>query len=241
MIVNLQATFYESKTKGDVKRMRKEGKLPAILYGHKEKSKKICVQQSEFRKVLDILREKAVTVNLKVNDKSYLCVIKAIQHNPVTDELLHIDFQHIHRAEKIKATIPIHVVGTAPGIEKGGILDQHLHEAVVRCLPADMPSHIDVDVSNLDLGQTIHLYDIALPNVDFELSKESTVVSVLIPRAVAVEVKPEVEEGVVAEEAKEGEEAKEEVKEEEVEGKETREEKGKRDRKGKESEESKKR
>lgn len=219
MIVNLQAKPYAVEKKGDVKRIRKDGKVPAILYGHREKSKRIYVEKNEFKKVLEILKEEAITINLKIENKNYLCVIKAIQHNPVTDELLHIDFQHIHKQEKIKASIPIHIIGEAPGVKKGGILDQHLHEVVVKCLPANIPSHIDIDVSALDLGHTIHLYDIDLPKVDFELTKETPVVSVLIPRAVAAEVKPEVEEEVAEEE--EGEKIEEEkTKEEEVKEKE---------------------
>ncbi|MQY79778.1 MAG: 50S ribosomal protein L25 [Bacteroidetes bacterium] len=217
MIVNLQATPYETKKKGDVKRLRKEGKLPAILYGHKEKSRKVYVEKNDFRKVLNVLHKETVTVNLKVKDKDYLCVIKAIQHNPITDELLHIDFQHINKKEKIKATIPIHVFGEAPGVKEGGILDQNLHEVVVKCLPAHIPPRIDIDVSNLGLGHTIHLQDIDLPNVNFEISQETSIVSILIPRAVAAEVKPELteEEGVTEEEKKEAEKKEEEGEEKE--------------------------
>lgn len=216
MIINLQATPYDTTKKGDVKRMRKEGKLPAILYGHKEKSKKIYVEKHEFAKVLDVLKKESVTINLKVKDKDYLCVIKVIQHNPITDELLHIDFQHIHKKEKIKATIPIHVFGEAPGVKEGGILDQNLHEIVVKCLPAHIPPRIDIDVSNLDLGHTIHLKDIDLPNVDFEISEETSIVSILIPRAVAAEEKPELKEGEeVAEEEKKEEEGEKKGEEKE--------------------------
>ncbi len=215
MIVDLQATPYEATKKSDVKRLRREDKLPAILYGHKEKTRRIYVGRKEFKKVLDALKEEAVTVNLNIGSKKYLCLIKAIQHNPVTDELLHIDFQHIHKKEKIKATIPIHLVGEAPGVKKGGILDQHLHEVVVKCLPADMPSHIDIDVSNLDLGQTIHLYDVDMPLIEFDLTKETPIVSMLVPRAVVVEAKPAAEEEV-AEEEKEEEGEEEEAKEKEA-------------------------
>jgi large subunit ribosomal protein L25 len=212
MIVDLQATSYEAVKKGDIKRMRKEGKIPAVIYGHKEKSKRIYVLNQDFKKILDVLRQEAVTINLLVSGKKRLCVIKSIQHNPVTGELLHVDFQHIHKKEKIRASIPIHLIGVAPGIKKGGIQDQHLYDVVVRCLPGDLPSHIDVDISSLDLGQTIHLADVDLPQVDFELPNESTIVSMLIPRAVAVEVKPEEAEA-------EGEEEKEEEAASEEEGK----------------------
>ena len=83
MILDLNAMLYEVTKKGDVKRMRKEGKIPAILYGHKEKSKRIYVLLGEFKKILEILKKETVTVNLKINAKKYLCVIKTIQHNKI--------------------------------------------------------------------------------------------------------------------------------------------------------------
>ena len=214
MIVDLPAKVYEVEKKGDVKRMRKKGKYPAVLYGHGEKSRRICVEQTDLKNILERLREEAVTINLKVDGKDYLCVIKSIQYNPITGELLHVDFQHIHKKEKIKTSVPIHLVGKAPDLEKGAILEQNLHEVVVKCLPVDIPAHIDVDISALELGQTIHLYDIDIPKIEFEPSKETPVVSITVPRAVVEEVKPEVPaEG--AEEVAEGEEAPAEAAKEE--------------------------
>lgn len=219
MIVDLPAKLYEVEKKGDVKRMRKQGKYPAVLYGHGEKSRRIYVEQADLDKVIERLKEEAVTINLKVDAKQYLCVIKSIQHNPITGKLLHIDFQHIHKKEKIRTSVPIHLIGEAPGLKEGGILEQNLHEVLIKCLPTDMPAHIDVDISALELDQTVHLYDIEMPNVEFELSKETPIISVIVPKAVAVEVKPEApEEG--AEELAEGEEAPaEEAKEEKAEDK----------------------
>ncbi|MGB3340809.1 MAG: 50S ribosomal protein L25 [bacterium] len=214
MIVELQAKPYEVKTKGDVKRMRKEGKYPAILYGHGEKSRRIYIEHHDLKGVIDILKEEAVIINLKIEEKDYLCVIKSIQQNPITGKLLHIDFQHIHKKEEIKTSVPIHLIGEAPGLKEGGIMEQNLREVVVRCLPTDIPSHIDVDISGLNLSESIHLYDINLPKIKFELSKETPIVSMTVPRAVVVEAKPEAVE-VGAEEVAEGgkapaEEAKEE-------------------------------
>jgi large subunit ribosomal protein L25 len=215
MKIDLPATTFETEKKGEVKRLRKEGKIPAVLYGHKEKTKRIYIEQKAFKKVLDALKDETVIVNLKVGNKSYPCVIKTLQQNPLQGNLLHIDFQHIHKKEKIRATVPIHSTGIAPGIEKGGILDIHLHEVEVRCLPDALPSHIDVDISNLDLGEAIHLRDLQLPNIEFELSSDTTVVSILVPRALEVEAKPPTEEEIAAaEEGAEEEEKKEEVKEE---------------------------
>jgi len=214
MKIDLPANTLETEKKGDIKRLRRDGKIPAVLYGHKEKTKRIYVEQKEFKKVLDAMRNETVIVNLKIGSKGYPCVIKSLQHNPMEGTLLHVDFQHIHKKEKIRATVPIHASGEAPGVKKGGILDIHLHEVQVRCLPDALPSHINIDISNLDLGDAIHLRDVQMPNVEFELSSDTTVVSVLVPRALEVEVKAPAEEEVAAgEEGVEGEE-KEEVKEE---------------------------
>ena len=102
MKIDLTAATFETAKKGDVKRLRKEGKIPAVLYGHKEKTKQIYVEQKRFKQILDALKKETVIVNLKVGSKSYPCVIKSLQQNPLNEELLHIDFQHIHKKEKIK-------------------------------------------------------------------------------------------------------------------------------------------
>uniref|UniRef100_A0A7C6EK19 Large ribosomal subunit protein bL25 n=1 Tax=candidate division WOR-3 bacterium TaxID=2052148 RepID=A0A7C6EK19_UNCW3 len=209
MKMELEAYLYEPQKKGDVRRMRMEGKIPGVLYGHKEKSKRIYVLKKEFEKVLETLKKETVTIELKLKEKTYPCLIKAIQHNPTDGRLLHIDFQHISKKEKIKATIPIHLIGEAPGVKKGGLLDQHLHEVVIRCLPDHLPSHIDVDISNLDIGKTIHLRDIAISNIEFEIKPETPVVSILAPK---IEKEAPAPAAAPAEGAKE--ETKEEVKEE---------------------------
>ncbi|MEO0137224.1 MAG: 50S ribosomal protein L25 [candidate division WOR-3 bacterium] len=220
MKLELEAYLYDPQKKGEVKRMRREGKIPGVLYGHKEKSKRVYVLQKEFEKVLEVLKKEVVTVDLKLNDKVYPCLIKAIQRNPIDGRLLHIDFQHISRKEKIKVTIPIHLIGEAPGVKKGGLLDQHLYEVVIRCLPEDIPAHIDVDISKLDVGKTIHLKDIVLPNIEFELKPETPVVSILAPK---------VEKAAAAPTAAPAEQPREEPKEEKP-----KEEKAKEEKAGKE-------
>lgn len=213
MKMELEAYLYEPQKKGDVRRMRMEGKIPGILYGHKEKSKRIYVLKKEFEKILETLKKETITIELKLKEKTYPCLIKAIQHNPTDGRLLHIDFQHISKKEKIKATIPIHLIGEAPGVKKGGLLDQHLHEVVIRCLPDDMPSHIDVDISNLDIGKTIHLRDITISNIEFEIKPETPIVSILAPKVEKVAPAAAPAEGT-KEEPKEEKSKEEKTKEE---------------------------
>jgi large subunit ribosomal protein L25 len=240
MKIELLAQPYEAEKKGDVKRLRRDGKIPGVLYGHKDKPRGLYIIDKDFKKVLDAMKNEAVTISLTLEEKNYICLIKAIQHNPITNQLLHIDFQHIQKKEKIKVNIPIHVHGEAPGIKEGGVLDQHLHEVMVKCLPDDIPSRIDVDVSSLKLGDTIHIKDLPIANVEFEVKPETSVVSVLIPK-IEKEVPKPVAEGEVAPvegeapaegEAAEGEKGKEEKGEK---GKEEKgnEEKGKPEAKGK--------
>lgn len=231
MKLELEAHLYEPEKKGDVKRMRQEGKIPGILYGHKDKNKRIFVLVKEFNKILNVLRKETVTINLKLKDKNYNCLIKAIQHNPINGKLLHVDFQHISKKEKIKITVPIHLIGEAPGVKKGGLLDQHLYEVSIRCLPDELPSHIDVDISKLDIGKTIHLKDIVMPNIEFETKLDTTIVSVLMPKvekpAPVPQAPPtpaeEAKEGEVKEEkpSKEEKPKEEKVKEEKTQTKET--------------------
>lgn len=224
MKLELEAHLYEPKKRGDIKRMRQEGKIPGILYGHKDKNKRIFVLEKEFKKILNVLRKETVTINLKLKEKSYNCLIKAIQHNPIDGKLLHIDFQHISKKDKIKITVPIHLLGEAPGVKKGGLLDQHLYEVSIRCLPDEIPSHIDVDISKLDIGKTIHLKDIQVPNIEFETNLDTTIVSVFapkvekpapVPEAVPTPVE-EVKEGEVKEEKPSKDEKSKEEKAKEV-------------------------
>lgn len=224
MKLELEGHLYEPEKKGDVKRMRQEGKIPGILYGHKEKNKRIFVLEKEFKKILNVLRKETVTVNLKLKEKNYNCLIKSIQHNPVDGKLLHIDFQHISKKEKIKITVPIHLVGEAPGVKKGGLLDQHLYEVAIRCLPDEIPSHIDVDISTLEMGKTIHLKDIKVPNIEFETKLDTPVVSVLIPKVEKPAPAPEAAP-TPAEPAKEGEAKEEKPKEEKAKEEKSKEEK----------------
>jgi large subunit ribosomal protein L25 len=230
MKIDLPAQTYVADKKGDVKRLRKEGKIPGVLYGHKDKPHRLLINDKDFKKVLDVMKHEAVTINLSLDNKNYACLIKAIQHNPITNQLLHIDFQHIQKKEKIKASIPIHIHGEAPGIKEGGVLDQHLHEVMVKCFPDDIPSRIDIDISNLDLGGTIHIKDLKVPNVEFEVKPETSVISVLIPKVEKEVPKPVAvgeEVPVEGEAAPEGEKGKEEK------GEKGKEEKGKEE-KGKE-------
>ncbi|MCS7258550.1 MAG: 50S ribosomal protein L25 [candidate division WOR-3 bacterium] len=192
------------------KKFRKQGIIPAVVYGHGDEAINLAVNEKEFEKFLDEIKGRNPVVDLIIDNGEVIkAVIKSIQREAMTRRLLAIDFQKIHREEKIVMHVPVVLKGTAIGIKAGGILDHHLRTIPIRGFADQLPDHIEIDVSNLKLGQTIHISDLKYENIEFVLPPETPIVSVLIPKKVA-------EAATVVEEIKEPEvitEKKHETKE----------------------------
>ena len=154
-----------------------------------------------------------------------MAVIKEIQRNVIKDsQFYHVDFQHVAMDEKISVNIPIHIVGTAIGVkEDGGILNHPKRTILVECFPGDIPEYVEIDVSELKIGSSIHVSDLSLPNAEIKDTLEDVVAAVVPPQAVVEEVPSAPEEG------EEGVEGEAEAKEGEAEGKEETETKEKKD------------
>ncbi len=157
------------KTKSFLKRLRKEGNIPGIIYGKGlEQSLPVYVNHSEFVKFLHHYHWENTIVDLEVegedgNKKSYTVLVQDIAHHPVSDEIIHIDFHQISMSEKIHLRVPVVAVGEAIGIQKGGLLEQMVWEIDIECLPTNIPEAIEVDVSSLDIGDSIHVSEITPP------------------------------------------------------------------------------
>lgn len=149
--------------------LRKAGKVPAVVYGHCGTTP-LTIVESEFRDLLKKKGHSASLVSISIDgDRTLLSDIADIQRDPVTDRLLHVDFHEVSQAEKMTTVVPLEFFGEPIGVKNsGGILDIARHEVIVRCLPANLPSSIRVDVSALDIGDIIHLADVAAPQ-DVEL------------------------------------------------------------------------
>ncbi|MEO0098640.1 MAG: 50S ribosomal protein L25, partial [candidate division WOR-3 bacterium] len=126
--MELIAYLREKKGKGITKKLLREGKIPAILYGRGEESVKLYVEEKRFLALLEELKGKAPIFTLSFAGKSERCIMKAIQKDPIKNRFIHIDFQKIHPEEEIVVKCPIVLLGTAPGVKAGGILDHHLRE-----------------------------------------------------------------------------------------------------------------
>ena len=209
----------ERKEKGTskIKHLRKEGWIPGVIYGHGEKSKLIMIQEEELLNVLRNLRSEATLLNLDYEGEKIRVLMREISRNPLTEKLLHVDFQHIHENEEINVHVILDFQGNPKGVDEGGILNIEHRNLIVRCLPKDILEKIVVDVSNLEIGQSLHIKDLDIPeNVKVEQDPSDTVVNILSPRKV-VEVTPVEEEIPVGEEITEEPEVISKAKEEETE------------------------
>jgi len=202
-----------------VKRMRAAGRVPAIIYGRSISPQPLEVDAAELEEVLHHSASENVLVHVKVEGESNsrLAIIKEVQHHPVKGKILHVDFQQVAEEEKVTITVPVEAVGEAAGVKAGGILEHVLFQIEVRAKPRDLPENIQVDVTNLGLGETLHVRDIQPPpGVEILTDPEVPVITIVKP---AVGEEEEAAAEVQAEEAgepeviKRGKEEKEEEEE----------------------------
>jgi large subunit ribosomal protein L25 len=160
------------------KRYRKEGFVPVEIYGRGEKNIHGLVRKTDLLKILHKTHGESVVLNGKINGKTLPIIIKEIQIHPVTDEVLHVDFQMIHAGEEIEIEVPVVIVGEAPGVKAGGVLEVLTKTLTVRALPGSIPPHIEIDVSNLNVGQAIQVKDIQTK--DFKILDDPETVIVVV-------------------------------------------------------------
>ena len=210
----ISARSRESRGKGAARQTRRQGRIPGVLYGHGEDSVALSVDANDLHRLVHTISIENTIVDLDLGSgEPYKVLIRELQRHPFRDEFVHIDFFHVAMDEKIQVEVPIVLVGTPTGVKnKGGVLDHQLRELEVFCLPGSIPEKIELDVTNLDIGDSIHVSDIELPDVEILTELDRAVVAVLAPTVMEVE---EVAEEALAEpevigrgkEAEEGEEA----------------------------------
>jgi len=194
----------ELKRTSELNSARRNGKIPGIYYIAGSEPIKIEINEREMN---SIIASGNVIINMKLaSEDDKKVVIKDVQIHPVTDKILHVDLMGIRMDKEIEVHIPIHFEGTPEGGKMGGIQQSTLRELVIRGLPGELPDLINVNVENLDIGDSIHVKDIDVPGVTVVTDEELAVVSVVIPKIVEeVVVEEELEEGVEGEEGEEGE------------------------------------
>src|SRR6202171_1495460 len=156
----LVAEFRETQGKGASRRLRHEGKVPAILYGGHADARTLTLNHQKLLIMLDNERFYSTILNLKVGDQSKAAILKDVQRHPFKNAIVHVDFQRVEENEKIRISIPLHFSGAAvsPGVKSQGGLVSHMRtEVEVSCLPKDLPEFIEVDISGLSLNESIQL------------------------------------------------------------------------------------
>jgi large subunit ribosomal protein L25 len=185
----LVAEFRETQGKGASRRLRHEGKVPAILYGGHSEARALTLSHQKLLIMLDNERFYSTILNLKVGDQTQAAILKDVQRHPYRNAIVHIDFQRVEDNQKIRMSIPLHFVGAAvsPGVKsQGGIVAHMRNEVEVSCLPKDLPEFIEVDLSGLSLNESIHLSQLKIPDGVELLSlgkEDAAVVAIHSPRA----------------------------------------------------------
>jgi len=207
--IKLKAEARAETGKGPVKRLRAKGEIPAVLYGLGTQSHSLMVKKEDLSEVLHTGAGTNVLIDLQVIDgrkkDNHLVMIKELQRHPFKEKFLHVDFVKVARDEKVETKVPIAVRGEeeAIGLQAGGTLQHNIWEVEVECLPADMPDHLYVDISAMDIGDHLRVDDLVRPaKVTILTDADDIILTILAPRVIEVEVPEvgEVVEGVAPEE-----------------------------------------
>jgi len=219
--VRLKVKLRDKVGKGYARKLRKEGGLPAILYGpHLKISLPLEIEQEDLREFTSSLSKGETVITLDIinekKNKEREVIVKDVQRDWLKGGLQHIDFYEITRGEEVSTAVPLSFIGKAKGEKLGGVVEHLLREVKIECLPRNIPLNIEIDVSSLDIGDFVDIKDLAIPSgVKIVNHPEERVVTVLHPTRVEEEVEEKVEEEVevIGKKEREGEEASEEVQE----------------------------
>ena len=186
-IVNLSATARTERGKGAARKLRSSGQVPAIIYGSARESQSLAINEKDLDRLLGTIAAESTVIELGVDGgRPTKTLIREIQRHPFKRMILHVDFQELVAGEKVTVNIPLVLVGIPDAVRLGGaVMDQVLRELEIEVDPSNIPTHIDVDVSTLEIGHSLHVSDLKLPEgVTVMDDPETTIVVLSIPRAV---------------------------------------------------------
>lgn len=177
--------------KANVRRLRRTGFVPCTIYGVEENSDSLTINRKDLEKLLS---EAHSVIKIVVDGKEQRCVVKEIQYHPVKGEIIHLDLQRIKAGQEIQLSVPIKYIGEAPGVKVGGVFQTIRSELDISTLPKYLPNEIEIDISNMELGDTLHISDLNLENITINHEADSSICSIVLPKIVE-EAVPEEEEG----------------------------------------------
>ena len=181
-VIQLKGTKRESLGKGGARKARAAGNIPSVLYGHKETPVALAVVSRDFKAALRQHKGGNAIVNLNLDGTEITALVRDAQLDPITHDILHLDFQHISLTETIEVSVAVHLVGLAIGVKDGGgILEHIVREVEIRCLPTAIPQSLDIDVTHLNIGESVHVSDIKVEGFTLITDTETTIATVVPP------------------------------------------------------------
>ncbi len=191
---NLSATLRDEQGKSAVRKLRAAGKIPAVVYGHGEETQSLSIDAHEIELLFSRISVQSTMITLKIDGRKggdLRTLVREVQKHPVKANVIHVDFYQLHADEKVTVHTPIRLVGTPVGVREGGILNQSLDTLDVSCLPENIPSVIEIDISGLHIGDSVHVRDLPLPEgVESEIDGDITVAAVSHPSVAEVTAAP---------------------------------------------------
>ncbi len=202
--VALKANYRKTTRRGEVKKLRTAGVVPGVVYGAHTKPVSVEVAGKDLEKALHSSTSENVLVELDLAGGSAadkrLAMVQEVQHDHLSGKVLHVDFHELKSDEKFTANVPVNGVGEPSGVKNnGGVLEYALRYLQVRCLPKDLPERINVDVTKLEIGQSIHVGDLVLPAGVESLQRKDLPVFIVVAPQVEEEVAPAAGEGAPTE------------------------------------------
>src|ERR1700752_243158 len=182
--VALSATARDKTGKGAARQARFQKQVPAVVYGHGRDTQTLTVDALALEKALTGIDPESTLVDLTVDGKKSRALIREIQRHPLRPDIIHVDFYEIKADEKITLKVPVHLVGTADGVRNaGGVLDQVTKEVEIEVLPEHIPDRVELDVSALKIGDSLHVSALTIPNAVILNNADLTIATVVPPRA----------------------------------------------------------
>ena len=190
-IVPLQGRVRPARGKGPARQARRDGEIPGVMYGSGETPVALAVPKREFDLAMKTAKGSNVIVGLALDGGApQTAIIREVQRDPISHDILHLDFHHISLTETVKVEVVVHLVGVPDGVKNGGGVLEHISRTIeIECLPTEIPGHLEADVSALGIGDSIHVSDLVVDKGTVLTDPDVTIATV-VPPTKAVEAIP---------------------------------------------------
>jgi large subunit ribosomal protein L25 len=182
--VILKANKRDAHSKSEKNKLRNSGKVLGVFYMKEHESLPLYVNEKEINPL--VFTSDTHIISLKVDgSEEHECIIKDVQFDPITDRVIHFDLLGLTKGETFQLEVPVQLKGNPIGVKEGGIIQHIIHKLEIECLPKDIPQHIDIDITNLKIGDAIHVRDLKLENISFVTSEGAVIVAITHPKVEA--------------------------------------------------------